>query len=219
MKTTQIRAHILIVEDDPVQARLYQQALPQCTFEVAGDAESALRLLERRTPGVILLDHILANGDQGLTLLPEIKRLAAHVPVIIVSGTLAISDQIRALSGPGAAHYVIEKPVDIDQLEKTVMIALEDCGLGEAVAALRSLERAELIETGERERLFTERLARQHALVNRLRTAKVRPNITQLAQEFGVDRRSIRRDLHDLVTRGQLPADLVGKEEDELDRR
>jgi DNA-binding NtrC family response regulator len=218
MNIQQVRAHVLIIEDDPVQARLYQQGLSNCTFDVARNGDEALKHLERRTPALILLDHILESGDQGLSLLPDIKRLAAHVPVIIVSGTLAIADQIRALSGPGAAHYVIEKPVDLDLLERTAKTALEDCGLGEAVAALRSLERAELIETGERERLFTERLARQHALVNRLRSVTSRPNITQLAQEFGVDRRSIRRDLHDLVTRGQLPADIIGKEEDEAPR-
>jgi DNA-binding NtrC family response regulator len=214
MNPSHIRAHILIVEDDPVQARLYMQALQDCTFDVARNCSEALTFLQRRTPALVLLDHILEAGDQGLALLPDIKRLAAHVPVIVISGTLAISDQIQALSGPGSAHYVIEKPVDLDQLEKKVNSALRDCGLGEAVAALRSLERAELIENGERERLFTERLARQHALVNRLRSVKARPNITQLAQEFGVDRRSIRRDLHDLVVRGQLPADLIGRDDD-----
>jgi DNA-binding NtrC family response regulator len=214
MNATQLRAHILIVEDDPTQARLYQQGLMDCSFDVARNSAEALELLNRRTPALILLDHVLENGDQGLSLLPEIKRIAAHVPVIVISGTLAIADQIQALSGPGSAHYVIEKPVDLDRLESTVNSALRDCGLGEAVAALRSLERAELIETGERERLFTERLARQHALVNRLRSIKVRPNITQLAQEFGVDRRSIRRDLHDLVIRGQLPADVIGRDEE-----
>ena len=208
------RGHLLIVEDEPVQARLYQQALSECTFEWARNRAEALAHLANRIPELILLDHILAGGDTGLELLPELKRIAAHVPVVILSGTLAITEQIRALSGPNAAHYVIEKPVDLDVLEQTVGTALRECGLGEAVATLRSLERAELIESGDRERLFTERLDRQHSLLNRLRDLPERPNLSQLAKEYGVDRRSIRRDLQDLVARGQLPATVLSREDE-----
>lgn len=214
MGSQPIKAHILVIEDDPRQARLYQQALAECTFDWARNGTKALETLARRIPELILLDHVLEGGETGLSFLGKLKEVAAHVPIIMVSGTLAIAEQLKALSGPNSAHYVIEKPVDLDQLEQTVATALRDCGLGEAVAALRSLERAELIESGDRERLFTERLARQHTLLNRLRGSAAKPNISQLAQEFGVDRRSIRRDLQDLVTRGQLPPEIVGKEDE-----
>lgn len=209
-----IRTRILLVEDDPMQARLYQQALPDCQFTWVRSGTEALAALAKELPEVILLDHVLEGGETGLAFLPRLKEKAAHVPVIVVSGTLAIAEQIRALSGPHSAHYVIEKPVDLEVLERTLATALQDCGLGEAVAALRSLERAELIESGDRERLFTERLARQHELLKRLRHSTAKPNISALAQEFGVDRRSIRRDLQDLVTRGQLPELVVGKDEE-----
>lgn len=132
------------------------------------------------------------------------------VAAAIVNQHLAFLPQLKAV----AAHYVIEKPIDLDELERTVAAALRDCGLGEAVAALRSLEWAELIEAGDRERLFTERLARQHTLLNRLRGTTAKPNLLQLAQEFGVDCRSIRRDLQDLVTRGQLPREIIGRDDE-----
>ena len=73
------------------------------------------------------------------------------------------------------------------------------------VRSMRSLERAERLATSERERLFTERLARQYDLLKRLRGATEKPNISQLSDDFQVDRRTIRRDLRDLVDRGQLP--------------
>ncbi|MCE2826695.1 MAG: response regulator [Verrucomicrobium sp.] len=214
MTPTPIRARVLLVEDDPSQARLYQQAFPECRFTWVRRASEAVAALESEPPEVILLDHILEGGETGLAVLPALKRLAAHVPVIVVSGTLAIAEQIHALSGPQSAHYVIEKPVDLDVLESTLATALRDCGLGEAVAALRSLERAELIESGERERLFTERLARQHELAKQLRGSTSKPNLSQLAQEFAVDRRSIRRDLQDLVSRGQLPPEILGRDDE-----
>ncbi len=207
-------ARILVVEDDPLQARLYEQALAGCQISWVRTGTAAVESLRERLPDVILLDHLLDRGESGLHFLPRFKELAAHVPVIVVSGTLAVSEQIRALSGPRSAHYVIEKPVDLDLLEETVETALRECGLGETVASLRSLERAERIESGERERRFTERLARQHALVNLLREPGIRANVSQLAQEFGVDRRSIRRDLQDLIARGQLPPGVLGRDDE-----
>jgi DNA-binding NtrC family response regulator len=197
-------ASILIVEDDPQQLRLYAQALSQYRLTCVRTGTAALAALDERMPDVILLDNILAKGEIGATLLPKLKAVAAHVPIIIVSGTLDIAGQLKALQGPSKAHYVIEKPVSIPVLEETVQTALNECGLGEAVKVLRSLEQAELIEDGERERLFTERLARQHELLKRLRGGGQKPNISELADQFRVDRKTIRRDLRDLVMRGQL---------------
>jgi CheY-like chemotaxis protein len=198
-------ATILIVEDEPEQLRLYTQALAGHRLTCVGTASAALELLAKQLPDLILLDHVLTQGELGLDALPRFKAVAAHVPVIVISGTLGVADQLKALSGPDSAHYALEKPVGLKQLRETVQRALDDCGYGEMVRSLRSLERAELINTGERERVFTERLARQHDLLKRLRGATEKPNLTSLAADYKVDRRTIRRDLHDLVERGQLP--------------
>lgn len=200
---------ILIIEDDPRQLGLYAQVLSRYRLTCVSTGSAALLALREHLPDLIILDHILAQGELGLAVLPLLKDAAAHVPIIVVSGTLDIADQIQALQGPRAAHYVIEKPVDIEQLEKTVQTAMDECGLGETVRSLRSLERAEMVECTERERLFTERLARQHELLQRLRGSKEKPNISELAGEFHVDRKTIRRDLHDLVQRGQIDPAVV----------
>jgi DNA-binding NtrC family response regulator len=197
-------AGILIVEDDPQQLRLYAQVLSPYRLTCVTTATAALRALEERVPDLIILDNVLAHGEVGTKFLPRLKAAAAHVPIVVVSGTLDIAEQLKALQGPLAAHYVIEKPVSVPRLEQVVQTALNECGLGEAVQTLRSLEKAELIEDGDRERLFTERLARQHELLKRLRAADHKPNISILAGDFHVDRKTIRRDLHDLVQRGQL---------------
>ncbi len=212
-----IAASILIIEDDPQQVRLYEQALASYRLSFVHNASQALALLPSNPPDLILLDNILQDGEIGVEFLPRIKQVAAHVPVIIISGTLDVRAQLAALSGPRSAHYVIEKPVDLTELEQTVERALDECGFAETVAALRSLEDAERIETGDRERLFTERLARQLELIRRFRCVNTnpstlpnaRPNISRLAAEFKVDRKTIRRDLHDLAARGQLPAGLL----------
>jgi predicted DNA-binding transcriptional regulator YafY len=56
--------------------------------------------------------------------------------------------------------------------------------------------------------LFTERLARQIELLKRFRGSTRKPNLSELAGEFHVDRKTIRRDLHDLIQRGQLDPSL-----------
>lgn len=201
---TKAKASVLIVEDDPQQLRLYTKALRGYRLTCVSTGSDALQAINENIPDLIILDHILAKGEKGADFLPQFKGAAAHVPVIVISGTLDIEGQLGALQGPLAAHYVLEKPVKLDEFEATVEKALNQCGMGEAVQMLRSLEHAEKIESNEPERRFTERLARQHQILNRLRNSSDRPNVSALAREFNVARKTIQRDLHDLVQRGQI---------------
>jgi DNA-binding NtrC family response regulator len=201
-------ASILIVEDDPKQLRLYGKALRGYRLTCVSTGTAALKAVAEARPDLIILDNILDAGEKGSEFLPKLKAAAAHVPVILISGTLKIREQLAALQGPRAAHYVLEKPVDLDELDRTVEIALTECGLAETVAALQSMERAEKFLATEPDRRFTERLARQHAMIKLLRTAKERPNISELARDHGVSRKTIIRDLQDLIQRGQLPEEI-----------
>lgn len=197
-------AAILIVEDDPAQLRIYTRALRGHRLICVATGSAALSSLAGQTPDLIILDHLLADGERGAEFLPRLKEVAAHVPVIVISGSLDIRSQLKVLQGPRSAHYVIEKPVDLDELEATIQTALNECGLAETVRELESLERSEKIDENDPERRFVERLARHAELLKRLRGAEQKPNISTLAREFNVSRRTIHRDLQDLVRRGQL---------------
>lgn len=206
--TEETMASILIVEDDPKQLKLYGKALRGYRLTCVATGSAALKAIGETKPDLVILDNILDDGEKGLEFLPKLKSVAAHVPVIMISGTLQIRERLAALQGPRSAHYVLEKPVDLDELDRTVEIALTECGMGEAIRALQSLERAEKIESSEPDRRFTERLARQHELIKRLRGSAERPNISSLSREFTVSRKTIIRDLQDLIRRGQLPEDI-----------
>lgn len=206
------KAFILIVEDDADHVRLYGKALKGYRLHSVSSTTAALEFLAEEIPDLIVLDHILEKGQKGTDLLPVLKTEYAHVPVIIVSGTLDIRGQLKALQGPYSAQYIIEKPVDVDDLTSTVEHALEHCGMAETIRSIRSLERAEMLKTAEPERLFVERLARQHELLQRIRKSSEKPNISQLAREFRVSRRTIARDLQDLVHRSQLDAALLAEQ-------
>ncbi|MSU59662.1 MAG: response regulator [Pedosphaera sp.] len=201
-------ASILIVEDDPKQLKLYGKALRGYSLTCVATGSAALAAIAEARPDLVILDNILDAGEKGLDFLPKLKAVAAHVPVIMISGTLQIREKLAALQGPRSAHYILEKPVDLDELDRTVEIALTECGLGETVAALQSLERAEKIDSSEPDRRFTERPARQHAMIKGLRATKDRPNISELARDFNVSRKTIIRDLQDLIQRGQLPEEI-----------
>lgn len=201
---THTNASVLIVEDDPQQLRLYSKALRGSRLTCVATGTAALQALTEQVPDLIVLDHALADGERGADFIPRLKAIAAHVPIIVISGTLGIAEQLKALQGPLAAHYVLTKPIRLEEFETTVDRALNECGMGEAVKMLRSLERVEKVESNEPERRFTERLERQHQLMNRLRGARERANVSLLARDYNVSRKTIQRDLQDLLQRGQI---------------
>ena len=210
-------ASILIVEDDPQQVWLYSRALRAYRLTCVSTASAALESLRKSTPDLILLDHVLAEGELGAEFLPRLKDAAAHVPVIMISGTLGIEGQLKVLQGPRSASFVVTKPVDLPELERTVAIALTECGMGEAVRMLQSIERSEKSDGGEPDRRYVERLARQHDMLKRLRSSGNPANVSQLSRDYHVSRRTIARDLRELVQRGQIPAALYPEWEREAD--
>jgi DNA-binding NtrC family response regulator len=205
------RPEILVVEDDDLQYEIYEDALEDCVLTRVATASEALREIGRKPPHLIILDHILAQGELGLEFLPEMKELVPHVPIIVVSGALEVQQQMSALQGPRRAHYCIAKPLDVDDLIRTVRTALTECGEHEVVRQFEALERSRRVDA---EALFSrssDRLSRQTQMRRRLRERAGRPNVSALARDFRVARRTIIRDLQELIRRGELPPEIYPK--------
>jgi len=199
------KPHLLIIEDDDLQYEIYEEALGQYQLTRAKTGTGALSLLPRLQPAVVVLDHVLEDGERGLDFLPEFKELLPHVPVIVVSGALEVRQQMAALQGPRRAHYCLPKPVDIRELRRTIETALKECADTEIIRQFEALERSRRIDATELLSRSTDRLARQNEMLARLDASNERPNISALAREFKVARRTIIRDLQELIRRGQLP--------------
>ena len=195
---------ILIVEDDDLQFEIYEEALAKYRLVRVKNGSEALARIPRQPPDILILDHVLAEGELGLDFLPGFKELLPHVPVIIVSGALEVRQQMAALQGPRRAHYCLPKPVDVHALRRTVEAALQECGETEMVRQCEALERSHRVDAQELFSRSTDRLARQNHLLDRLGKSKERPNISALARQFKVARRTIIRDLQELIRRGQL---------------
>ncbi len=209
------KPRILIIEDDDLQAEIYEDALSDFELTRARTGREALAVLAKAAPHVIILDHILDDGDLGLDYLPELKEAMPHVPVVVISGAMDVGEQIDALQGPRRAHFCLSKPVDLDDLLNTIRTALHECGEAEIVRSFESLERSRRADIQDLLSRSTDRLSRQNEILRLIRDKTSRPNISALARRFNVARRTIIRDLHELIRRGQLPAEVYPRWESE----
>lgn len=85
-------------------------------FTVSGtayDGEQALRLLEERTPDILVLDLMLSKKD-GLSIL---KTLAAsdHRPAVIATSGF-VTDYVASAAASLGVAYLVLKPCDMDSL-------------------------------------------------------------------------------------------------------
>jgi len=211
---------LLIIEDDDLQYELYDETLSDYRLVRALNGSAALAKLPVEPPSLLILDHVLADGERGLDFLPEFKELLPHVPVIVVSGALEVRQQLAALQGPRRAHYCLPKPVDLRELKRTVATALKECGDAEIVRQFEALERSRRVDAQELLSRSTDRLSRQNRIVEIIGKSRERPNISALSREFKVARRTIIRDLQELIRRGQLKPEVYPeweKADEELD--
>lgn len=211
------KPRILIVEDDDLQYEIYEEALSDYELTRAKTGTEALTQLAKGLPHIIVLDHILSYGELGLDFLPELKEALPFVPIVIVSGALEVHEQMNALQGPRRAHYCITKPVDVEELKRTLAVALKECGETEVVRRFEALERSKRIDIEALLSRSTDRLARQNQIFEQVKEAPGRPNISALARQFRVARRTIIRDLQELIRRGQLSPEKFPKWEEDAE--
>lgn len=126
---------ILLVEDNPGDVRLTQEALKdgkvRNNMRVVKDGVEALKFLRREgkyagmpRPDLILLDLNLPKKD-GREVLAEIKgdEVLRCIPVVVLTTSRAEQDILKAYDLH--ANCYITKPVDLDQFI-TVVKSIED---------------------------------------------------------------------------------------------
>lgn len=126
---------ILLVEDNPADVRLTQEALRLCDFpnvlNVARDGEEALAMLRQEgqystlpMPDLVLLDLNLPrkNGYQVLTELKDDPR-TVQIPVLILSTSAAERDVADCYRRH--ANCYLQKPVNFEDFA-SLMRAIQD---------------------------------------------------------------------------------------------
>jgi two-component system response regulator CpxR len=89
---------------------------------VAYDGESALEMIKEDEPEVMILD-LRMPGIDGIEVLRRVKETQPDIEVIILTGHGSEADKETCME-LGAFAY-LQKPVDIDELSKTIQRANE----------------------------------------------------------------------------------------------
>jgi two-component system alkaline phosphatase synthesis response regulator PhoP len=103
-----LKQRILVVDDDSEVVRLMRAYLEKAGFEVlvAYNGETAIHILRRDIPDLLLLDLMLPDRD-GFDITRQVKsdpRLA-HIPLIMLTARISDTDKIVGLE-MGADDYV-----------------------------------------------------------------------------------------------------------------
>ncbi|MCS7072252.1 MAG: response regulator transcription factor [Anaerolinea sp.] len=106
---------ILIVEDEADTAEVLSISLETAGFTpiVAQDGSAALRLLQTRSPYLLLLDLRLPDMH-GLDVLRFAREQSANLPLIVISGYSEQTDRVTALNA-GADDF-LTKPFSLEVL-------------------------------------------------------------------------------------------------------
>jgi len=126
--------NLLVIEDDSALREMlclhFQDQGMQA--EGAKDLASGMRRLRESPPDLVLLDQQLPDGT-GLDLLRRLRELESELPVIMMTGRHDLELAIEAIK-QGATDFV-HKPIDAEELGRTVAKALENHRLSQEAAA------------------------------------------------------------------------------------
>jgi len=139
------RVQLLLVEDNPGDARLLRELLGEAEPEAfavtwvdrLADAEA---LLERETPDAILLDLSLPDG-QGIETVRAIQAVAPAVPILVLTGLVDQDIALQAVK-EGAQDYLIKGEVGGALVARAIRYAMERKLLEEERLRLLARERA-----------------------------------------------------------------------------
>jgi two-component system, OmpR family, response regulator MprA len=110
-----MKAHLLVVDDDPRITDLVRRILAYDGYSVAvaatGD-EALSRVLER-PPALIVLD-IMLPGVDGLEVTRRLRAAGDNVPVLLLTAKDAVADRVTGLK-TGADDYLV-KPFAPEEL-------------------------------------------------------------------------------------------------------
>jgi DNA-binding NtrC family response regulator len=189
---------ILVVDDEPNIRSLLGECLVAAGFETveAGDGDEAIAAVQAERPSVIVLDVNMPRQG-GMEALPELKRIAPDVPVIMCTARMDVPTAVRAMQ-LGAYDY-LTKPFDPELLVLTVKRAYERQEL---------VARIDLLKSQGEGMSLAERMGSSRAIESVIQqVAKVaRSSFTVLIQgETGTGKELVARAIHNQSPRRGKP--------------
>ena len=190
-----VKAHLLIVDDDPNTLASLSRAFRLAGYEatVCDSAARAAELIHSEEFDVILSDVVMPGKD-GLALLEELKAGGVKTPVVLISGQANIEMAVRATK-LGALDF-LEKPLSTEKLLVTVENALRLKRLAEENQELRA-------KLGKHELVWSS-AAMQRVMEQVERVARSETRVAILG-ETGTGKELIARAIHEKSQRREGP--------------
>jgi glutamate dehydrogenase (NAD(P)+) len=129
------RINVLLIEDNPVQAKLIANLLagstaPVFELQIAGQLADGLERLEAKGPtgtvgpvDIVLLDLILPDSED-LDTFARVHAAAPNLPVVILTGLDDVSTAAKAVE-LGAQDYLLKAKLDQAGLRRSIRYAME----------------------------------------------------------------------------------------------
>lgn len=114
---------IMFVDDDPSILDAAKTAIESYGYTVV-TAESGEECLERLDEADLIFLDIKMPGMDGIETLKQIKQRDPSIPVIMITAYATVDSAIEAMK-EGAFDY-IRKPFDMDELEGSILAAIEE---------------------------------------------------------------------------------------------
>ena len=125
--TSHDAAKILLIEDDEVDALLFQRTLATCIgcydLQVCVTLDSAIRWILRHGCDVVLLDYSLPDSF-GIEGLRKLQSRFADLPIVMLTG---LDDPQTSLDAreSGAHDYVVKGQFTTAELDQTLLSAIQ----------------------------------------------------------------------------------------------
>ena len=114
---------VLLVEDNPIHARLLQGLLkPEFAVEAVDHLAAGLARLAAGGIDAILLDLVLPDS-QELATFERVKATAPNIPVLVLTG---LDDEVLAEEAvaAGARDYLIKTQINGESLARSIRAAV-----------------------------------------------------------------------------------------------
>jgi len=123
MSEREIKAHVLVVDDDPAVGMVLGALLQQAGFR-ATSVPSGARAIEvlAAEPIDAVITDLRMPGMDGMQLLGRVVRTLPDVPVLVISAHATVPDAVEAMK-LGAADFV-QKPFDREEIIYSLRKAL-----------------------------------------------------------------------------------------------
>ena len=133
---TDDRVNILLIDDDPVFAKVFGRELGTMGFQVhQGYGEDIPAIFEQNHIDIAILDIVMPDVS-GLELLKTIRARWSDVDVIMLTGNSTVENALSSMKS-GAFDYVT-KPVELQRVEQILRNCMEQRRLKHENLALKN---------------------------------------------------------------------------------